>query len=205
MEEKKEKIASAIVGTLIASSVAFAETDISEQTHSCVDNIEAVYTHVASSPEKSNTVIPLTQKPTGTLYAKVHIADETYEMLVDSGASYMLLPKSEFDKFGIDENDVTKRLGASMADGREEKGIPVYTLPKVRIGETCELFNIEVAVMETSNPNFRSLLGINVLDAAGEEFVISRKKKTLMLGENCRVPENQADETKTAEFVVPEV
>lgn len=108
--------------------------------------------------------LAMTQAKSGNLYvhATLH-SDAAYaetELLLDTGASYVALSKTTFNRLsGEGEPRFSRFIFGAMANGKVEK-IPLYFLDELKLAENCVLDNIEVAVFPKAD---KDILGLNAL------------------------------------------
>lgn len=104
--------------------------------------------------------IPLSQSKGGTLYLEATLESNLKaSFLLDTGSSLLTLNQATFDALTRNQKLLaTKTAAARMANGKIVK-ISQYQLNSVRIGNTCEVGPVEVAVLPKGN----NILGINTL------------------------------------------
>ena len=104
--------------------------------------------------------IPLSQSKGGTLYLEATLeSDIKASFLLDTGSSLLTLNQATFDALTRNQKLLATRTSAAkMANGKIVK-ISQYHLNSVRIGNTCEVGPVEVAVLPKGN----NILGINTL------------------------------------------
>lgn len=104
--------------------------------------------------------IPLSQSKGGTLYLEATLeSDIKASFLLDTGSSLLTLNQATFDALTRNQKLLATRTSAArMANGKIVK-ISQYQLNSVRIGNTCEVGPVEVAVLPKGN----NILGINTL------------------------------------------
>jgi aspartyl protease family protein len=103
------------------------------------------------------------------------------EMILDSGADIVLIPKSTAEKLNLVVNDAMPQILLSVADGRSIPG-RVVMLDKVRVGK-FEVTQVEAAVLESEAGALEPLLGMSFLgnfqfqlDAAKNELWLTQVK-----------------------------
>ncbi len=108
--------------------------------------------------------------------------------LVDTGASYLTINEQELALL-MQQGKATylRDLSSRLADGSRRK-VPLYRLSAIRLGDHCELYDVEAAVLSGSK---RSLLGLNVLRRISP-FIFAMDPPRLILS-NCRRPAPTAD------------
>lgn len=88
------------------------------------------------------------------------INDQLVKFVVDTGASWVAMNKSQADKLGIDYTLTDDKAIASTANGQTV--VHKVLLKKVKVGD-IEIPNVHAAVLENSNPKY-ILLGNSFLD-----------------------------------------
>ena len=105
--------------------------------------------------------IPITQQSSGNYYVMGTLEnDDKVEFLVDTGAGMVILAERTFKS--LTEASIkkpTKRIAVRMADGRT-KGVNVYTLNQLVLGQNCNVGPLDVAVIPGGTSN---ILGLNIL------------------------------------------
>ena len=103
----------------------------------------------------------MTLKGSKTFYVSGRMAGtEPAEFMVDTGSSYMTINQATLDKLQTDGQAVYLRdLTGVLANG-EEMVVPVYRIPRMILGNSCELSDVEAAVFPG---NTRQILGLSVL------------------------------------------
>lgn len=124
-----------------------------------------------------NESIPLDITSSGSLYVNVSVGDRTTRMVVDSGASLVVLPASTAAELGVVVPSDARQLRLILADGREIPGRAV-TLAKVRIGQ-FEAEKVDAAVLDSVATNAEPLLGMSFL--GNFKFEIDTADKSLKL------------------------
>ncbi|WP_394221302.1 aspartyl protease family protein [Alteromonas gracilis] len=104
--------------------------------------------------------IPLSQSRGGTLYLEATLeSNVNASFLLDTGSSLLTLNQATFDALTRNQKLLATRTSAArMANGKILK-VSQYQLNSVRIGNTCEVGPVEVAVLPKGN----NILGINTL------------------------------------------
>ena len=104
--------------------------------------------------------IPLSQSKGGTLYLEATLESNIKaSFLLDTGSSLLTLNQTTFDALTRNQKLLATRTSAArMANGKIVK-IAQYQLNSVRIGNSCEVGPVEVAVLPKGN----NILGINTL------------------------------------------
>lgn len=104
--------------------------------------------------------IPLSQSKGGTLYLEATLESNVKaSFLLDTGSSLLTLNQATFDALTRNQQLLATRTSAArMANGKILK-VSQYQLNSVRIGNTCEVGPVEVAVLPKGN----NILGINTL------------------------------------------
>tara|TARA_Y100000296_G_scaffold15233_1_gene17939 strand:- start:1540 stop:1956 length:417 start_codon:yes stop_codon:yes gene_type:complete len=119
--------------------------------------LSTLFTGKASAIEQR---IALSQSKGGTLYLEATLESKVKaSFLLDTGSSLITLNQATFDALTRDQKlHATRTSAARMANGKIVK-ISQYQLSSVRIGNTCEVGPVEVAVLPKGN----NILGINTL------------------------------------------
>lgn len=114
----------------------------------------------ASTVSAIEQSIPLSQSEGGTLYLEATLeSNVNASFLLDTGSSLLTLNQDTFDALTRNQKLLATRTSAArMANGKIVK-ISQYQLNSVRIGNTCEVGPVEVAVLPKGN----NILGINTL------------------------------------------
>lgn len=104
--------------------------------------------------------IPLLQSKGGTLYLEATLESSVKaSFLLDTGSSLLTLNEATFKALTKKQKlAATRTSAARMANGKILK-VSQYQLSSVRIGDTCEVGPVEVAVLPKGN----NILGINTL------------------------------------------
>lgn len=130
----------------------------------------------------ANTMVPL-QARSGldTFYVHIGVAGAGGEpYLVDTGAGYMTITDATLARSQAAGTAVYLReIEGHMADGRVLR-VAVYRITEITIGESCQLRNVEVAVLPGAS---RGLFGLSALRKASP-FEFSVDPPTLRLS-NC--------------------
>ncbi|WP_334056875.1 retropepsin-like aspartic protease family protein [Alteromonas sp. S005] len=114
----------------------------------------------ASTVSAIEQSIPLSQSKGGTLYLEATLeSNVNASFLLDTGSSLLTLNQATFDALTRNQKPLATRTSAArMANGKIVK-VSQYQLNSVRIGNTCEVGPVEVAVLPQGN----NILGINTL------------------------------------------
>jgi predicted aspartyl protease len=134
--------------------------------------------------ESLHTIVPMRDNGGSTYYVDGTIDGFVdVELMVDTGSAYMTINEEMLEVLR-DKGLATyvKKLSCKLADGTRTVA-PVYVIPSVKIGESCQLTDVEVAVLPGTT---RTLLGVSALEKAGPfifstdppELVFSRCKAT---------------------------
>lgn len=129
-----------------------------------------------------STQIPMTLKGSKTFYVWGGIAGiEPTEFMVDTGSSYLTINQITLNKLKSRGQEVgyLRDLIAVLANG-DELVMPVYKIPRIVLGNRCELFDVEAVVFPGST---RQILGLSVLRKAAP-FMFSVDPPELQLS-NC--------------------
>ena len=120
--------------------------------------------------------IPLDARD-NSLYANVVVGDQTVAMVVDTGATLVVLPNELASRLGVQPGPGDPDLILTLADGRS---IPAKgaTVPLMRLG-TFEAKDVDVAVLDPSAVAAEPLLGMSFLSAFRSE--LDPAAKTLRL------------------------
>jgi len=104
--------------------------------------------------------IPLLQSKGGTLYLEATLESSVKaSFLLDTGSSLLTLNEATFKALTRNQKlAATRTSAARMANGKILK-VSQYQLSSVRIGDSCEVGPVEVAVLPKGN----NILGINTL------------------------------------------
>jgi clan AA aspartic protease (TIGR02281 family) len=122
--------------------------------------------------------IPLRRVGGGSLIVSVVIDGKyTQEMVLDSGANLLTLPRDVADKCGIQVHPDDPRIVMGLADGSRITG-NLVTIGSVRVGKfTAE--NVECAVLGAEAASAPSLLGMSFLE--NFKFQVDAAKGTLTM------------------------
>ena len=116
----------------------------------------------------------------GTLYASVVINGKySQEMVVDSGASVLMLPPTLASQFGIQPKPTDPTVGLELADGSRISG-KLVKLESVRVGQFI-VENVDCAVLDIQAIRAEPLLGMSFLE--NFQFKIDASKETMTLVE----------------------
>ena len=98
-------------------------------------------------------------------------------MLVDTGSGYVALTRATFARIK-DLPGVTylREITGSMANGKQ-LNVPVYRVASLKLGESCVLTDVEVAVMPGAT---RDILGLSALRKV-EPFALQLEPPVLYL------------------------
>jgi aspartyl protease family protein len=106
--------------------------------------------------------IPLTRKVGNALYVTVVFNDKhTQEMIVDSGASMVSLPRETAARLGVRPRDTDPTIILQLADGSTIRGT-VVTVESIRVG-TFTARNVKCTVLGPEATNALALLGMSFL------------------------------------------
>jgi predicted aspartyl protease len=125
--------------------------------------------------------VPMHLKGASTFYISGQIGTMApTEFMVDTGSSYMTINEETLAILKLTEEPLYLReLTGVLANGDQMK-VPVYAVSRVRLGESCMLEEVEVAVFPG---NTRQIVGLSVLTRAAP-FVFSTNPPQLQLS-NC--------------------
>ena len=143
----------------------------------------------SASASGIGTPVPMTLKGSQTFYVAGRIADvEPTEFMVDTGSSYLTINQTTLTQLEAGgQVEYLRDLIAVLANG-EELVMPVYRVPKMVIGDRCELFDIEAVVFPGDT---RQILGLSALRKAAP-FSFSVEPPQLRLS-NCVQRLSQSD------------
>jgi predicted aspartyl protease len=127
------------------------------------------------------TEVPMTLKGSKTFYVSARIAGiGPTEFMVDTGSSYLTINQATLSKLQSNgKADYLRDLVGIMANG-DELVMPVYRIPRIVLGNNCELYDLEAVVFPGQT---RQLLGLSVLRKAAP-FMFSIDPPGLQLS-NC--------------------
>ncbi len=132
----------------------------------------------ASAAMPAGHVVPMTEKSAKTFYVQGEIAGVgTVDFLVDTGSSYNTI--NEHSLAMLQEQgraSFVRDLIGILANG-QRKRVAVYRLDVIRLGDNCELHNVEAAVFPGRT---RHILGLSGLRKAGN-FTFSFEPPQLTL------------------------
>ena len=131
----------------------------------------------AHASNEQNT-LPMRDKGASTFYIDGHIQGYgATEFMVDTGSGYTTINENTL-KILKENGNATylKDLKGILADGTE-KIVPVYRLNKLKLGKSCELYNIEAAIFPGKT---RHILGLSTLKKTGT-FTFSFEPPALQL------------------------
>lgn len=120
--------------------------------------------------------IPL-ESERGGLFVRATIGLEPVSMMIDSGATLVVIPADIAEKLQIQPDANAKDLRMVTADGRKI-GAKEVTLPRIRVGQFVAE-NIPAALLTESVPGARPLLGLSFLEKF--RFQIDPVQKQLSL------------------------
>ena len=127
------------------------------------------------------TGIPMHQKSAQTFYVEGRIGDlAPTEFMVDTGSSYTTINEYTLELLLAAKGaDYVRDLIGVLANG-DELLVPIYRVASLRVGDTCHLNDIEVAVFPGRT---RQILGLSTLRQASP-FLFSIEPPELRLS-NC--------------------
>ncbi|MDJ0740377.1 MAG: retropepsin-like aspartic protease [Gammaproteobacteria bacterium] len=135
------------------------------------------------------TNVPMTLKGSQTYYVSGRVAGvEPTEFMVDTGSSYMTINQNTLDQLKTSgQADYLRDLIGVLANG-DEVVRPVYRIPRITLGNNCEMFDVEAVVFPGKT---RQILGLNVLrQAAPFRFTVDPPQLQLS---NCSHHLSQTD------------
>ncbi len=121
--------------------------------------------------------ISLTTNDSGSIFVNVTVGDVTVPMILDSGASMVILPSETATKLGVSIPPSPQAIRLVLADGRSIAASGVV-IPKMRVG-LFEAENVDAAVLEPNAVGAEPLLGMTFL--GNFKFEIDGPAKTLKL------------------------
>lgn len=121
--------------------------------------------------------ISLETNDTGSMFVNVTVGETTVPMVLDSGASMVILPFETATKLGIAIPPGAQAMRLVLADGRSISASGVV-IPQMRVG-LFEVENVNAAVLEPDATGAEPLLGMTFL--ANFKFEIDGAGKTLKL------------------------
>lgn len=118
-----------------------------------------LYSHHLSA-HSLNQSVELQAHSGGTLYVDAVFADSVpVKLLVDTGASMLTLNQKTFQQLNKHTDlHFSRHLGFRTASGKIHK-VKVYRLDNLTLGNSCQLRDVEVAVLANGN----NILGMNAL------------------------------------------
>jgi hypothetical protein len=140
---------------------------------------------VAADPAGADSLfareVVLERAASGSLYVQASTAGVEASFLVDTGAGLVTVQRGLFEKMRRSgEVREVRRVAARLANNRL-KPMTVYEVAEFRIGGSCNLGPVEIAVMEQGG---RNLLGLSALGRAAP-FTIHTSPPALVLN-GCR-------------------
>lgn len=132
--------------------------------------------------------VPMRDKGASTFYVKGQIEGlEQTEFMVDTGAGYTTINEHTLEALRKDDKAVyVKDLVGILADG-SRMVVPVYRISSMKIGETCEVQDVDAAVFSGRT---RQILGLSALKKTSP-FIFSTEPAKLTLS-NCGSTANLA-------------
>ena len=128
-----------------------------------------------------DTHVPLIDKGIATYYVQGRIdGADRVDMLVDTGAGYTAINQKTLKKLkraGLAQH--VRDITATMANGTRSV-VPIYRVSKLNIGGSCEIHDVEVAVLPGAT---RCILGLGTLKRVAP-FMVSLEPPRLSLS-NC--------------------
>jgi len=120
---------------------------------------------VSVSKSIDTTIIPMLEKSAKTFYVEAKLGGfGKSEFMVDTGSGYTVINEQTLE--GLKQSGkatYVKDLLGLLADG-SEKRVPVYRLSSFALSDSCEIYDIEVAIFPGST---RHILGLNTLRKMG--------------------------------------
>lgn len=139
--------------------------------------------HSASATD-FDAEVPLVRHASGNLYVDGELAPGiAAEFLLDTGAGVVSVSEALFDRLS-DRTHVEPagRVAARLANGRFQ-AMNLYKVASFRIGGSCEIGPVEIAVMPGSD---RNILGLSALSKAAPFAVHVTPPKLVLSG--CPIP-----------------
>lgn len=133
----------------------------------------------AHGQEPFSYSIEMESKSGGTNYVSATIGNTvTTSFLLDTGSGMLVVNQKTFSQLKK-ANAVTYShdAAARLANGKLQK-VKMYSISTLRIGDNCEINDLEVAVMKKGN----NILGMSALSKAAP-FAVSVNPPTLMLSQ----------------------
>lgn len=121
--------------------------------------------------------ISLETNESGSIFVSVTVGQTAVPMVLDSGASMVILPSETATKLGVVVPPNPQAMRLVLADGRSIAASGVV-IPKMRVG-LFEVENVEAAVLEPNTTGAEPLLGMTFL--RNFKFEIDGPGKTLKL------------------------
>jgi predicted aspartyl protease len=147
----------------------------------CIACVLGLSLQATATATESLATIPMHEKGAKTYY--IHGAIEGFgdtEFMVDTGSGYVTINEHTLNVLQASGGATYVRdLLGVFADG-QRRTYPVYRLASIRLGENCELHDVEAAVFPGRT---RHILGLSGLKQAGS-FTFSFKPPQLRLA-NC--------------------
>lgn len=149
----------------------------------------AMFLFAAVCAAGGSTNVPMTLKSSQTFYVSGRVAGmEPTEFMVDTGSSYMTINQDTLNQLRTaGQADYLRDLIGVLANG-DEVVRPVYRIPRIVLGQSCEMHDVEAVVFPG---NTRQLLGLNVL-RKGAPFMFTVDPPQLQLS-NCSQLPNRTD------------
>jgi predicted aspartyl protease len=139
---------------------------------------------VLAGPDASSGAVNVTleRRETGTFYLPGEIQGYgELQFLLDTGSSYMVVGEPVLERLKAQGTaSFSREIRGVMADGRP-RVVPLYRVAALRLGESCWVHDVEVAVFDKGA---RAILGMDVL-ARLAPFTFSLKPPQLGLS-GCR-------------------
>ena len=147
---------------------------------------------LAASP---GHVVPMLEKAARTFYVQGWIAGVgVVDFLVDTGSSYNTIDEHSLAiLLAQGRASFVKNLSGILANG-QSKRVAVYRIDVIRLGDACELHNVEAAVFPGRT---RHILGLSGLRKAGN-FTFSFEPPQLVLSGCLPVVSKISDEQVVA-------
>ncbi len=139
-------------------------------------------------------VVPMVEKRVKTFYVQgLIVGIGMVDFLVDTGSSYNTIDEHSLAILQAQGRvSFVKNLTGVLANGQRER-VAVYRLDVIRLGDDCELHDVEAAVFPGRT---RHILGLSGLRKAGN-FTFSFETPQLVLS-NCLPVTIQADDRLAA-------
>jgi predicted aspartyl protease len=140
--------------------------------------LSSLYAHATNGAERFAHSAQMHRVESGNYYVHgVFSAGVETDLLVDTGSGYVALTRATFARVK-DLPGVTylRDIAGSMANGKQ-LNVQVYRIASLRLGESCVLTDVEVAVLPGAT---RDILGLSALRRV-EPFALQLEPPVLYL------------------------